>query len=219
MGGVYVIDAAVDEVLLIIKDSGLVPGTEAFNNYWTTNSSGPIISTSQSKMGLSSLYLNGSTNLISTNYDMPATYAAVSNKQRFAFPEDFTIEMWIRYSSIDVSNIMGIVDNSNGDASANIANPGWAIYKNVAGNLVFYQQWTGELLSISWSPIVDTWYHIAITRSGTTIRGFINGTVSGTTASYHSPLQISKRECPSTSLQGLGHNAVQTAGPSGSRLQ
>ena len=164
--------------------SGLVPGTEAFNNYWTTNSSGPIISTSQSKMGLSSLYLNGSTNLISTNYDMPATYAAVSNKQRFAFPEDFTIEMWIRYSSIDVSNIMGIVDNSNGDASANIANPGWAIYKNVAGNLVFYQQWTGELLSISWSPIVDTWYHIAITRSGTTIRGFINGTVSGTTASY-----------------------------------
>ena len=79
---------------------------------------------------------------------------------------------------------MGIVDNSNGDASANIANPGWAIYKNVAGNLVFYQQWTGELLSISWSPIVDTWYHIAITRSGTTIRGFITGTVSGTTASY-----------------------------------
>ena len=47
--------------------SGLVPGTKAFNNYWTTNSSGPIISTSQSKMGLSSLYLNGSTNLISTN--------------------------------------------------------------------------------------------------------------------------------------------------------
>jgi len=164
--------------------SGLVPGTEAFNNYWTTNSSGPIISTSQSKMGLSSLYLNGSTNLISTNYDIPAPYAAVSNKQRFAFPVDFTIEMWIRYSSINVSNIMGIVDNSNGDASANIANPGWAIYKNVAGNLVFYQQWTGELLSIPWSPIVDTWYHIAITRSGTTIRGFINGTVSGTTTSY-----------------------------------
>ena len=164
--------------------SGLVPGTEAFNNYWKTNSTGPIISTSQSKMGLSSLYLNGSTNLISTNYDIPAPSAAVSNKQRFAFPGDFTIEMWIRYSSIDVSNIMGIVDNSNGDASANIANPGWAIYKNVAGNLVFYQQWTGELLSISWSPIVDTWYHIAITRSGTTIRGFINGTVSGTTASY-----------------------------------
>ena len=37
--------------------------------------------------------------------------------------------------------------------------------------------------NVSWSPSVDTWYHIAVTRDGTNLKFFVDGTQVGTTKS------------------------------------
>jgi hypothetical protein len=40
---------------------------------------------------------------------------------------------------------------------------------------------TGTFANFSWSPIKDTWYHIAVTKEGTTVKFYVNGVQIGGT--------------------------------------
>ena len=53
------------------------------------------------------------------------------------------------------------------------------------GSLYFQQHGTDNEIAISktWSPSIDTWYHVALTRSGSTWRFFVDGTQIGTDGS------------------------------------
>lgn len=77
---------------------------------------------------------------------------------------------------------------------------GWYRFASITGNQTFIcrdadvtqfmVRWNDSAFSVfvagseyneTWSPSADTWYHIAISRSGSSLRFFINGTQIGTT--------------------------------------
>jgi hypothetical protein len=64
--------------------------------------------------------------------------------------------------------------------------------------LIFYTGNNGTLgtqFTFSWSPSTSTWYHVAITRSGTSLRAFVNGSQIGTTQTTSNSLTASGAFC------------------------
>ena len=124
-------------------------------------SSGVTASTAQRKFTTSdSFYFNGSNCYLQTN------------QANTAFgTRDFTLEAWVYMTS--VSGSRNIYD---GRTSANQAVP--TIYV-LDGTLYYYVAQSNRIDGGSVSA--DTWYHIAVARSGTSTKMFVNGTQVGST--------------------------------------
>ena len=130
------------------------------------------ISTAQSKFGGSSLYLDGTGDYL----NIADTYwnTAISSG-------DFTIEFWARLSSTAYQQILGTRDSGTN---------GWNVVHYGAGNensqFLFYfrdsagWQYVNLGQGTRTTPAQNTWYHIAITRSGNTWKLFLNGTAEDT---------------------------------------
>ena len=105
-------------------------------------------------------YFNGSTDYLYTSA------AAISTN-------DFTIECWFNTSSFSASP--AIIDyrttNTNG------AYP--LIYLDTTGAPIYYVSGAAKITGSSLS--LNTWYHIAVSRSGTSTKMFVNGTQVGST--------------------------------------
>ncbi len=113
------------------------------------------ISTAQSKFGGSSAYFDGT-----------GDYISFASNSDFSFGTgDFTVEFWLNCTR--AGNVI--------DYASNTPN----LYFDGSNNLVFY---AGGASRISTSGVVaNTWQHIALCRSGTSTRLFIDGTQVGST--------------------------------------
>ena len=110
-------------------------------------------------------YFNGSTDWLST----PST-------GQFAPTGDFTIECWFNMPSLP-----GTYYELFGNYNANIS-ACWEFEITSTGAFKFYN--SGGVASITTATGAikpNTWYHACMTRSGTTITGYINGVSVGTT--------------------------------------
>ncbi len=127
-----------------------------------TATSNTQVSTAYSKFGTGSA-LNQSTNGSLT----------VTNSTDFAFGTDnFTIEMWFLQTTIRTSTYY-LLDTRGGALTPVIyitGGSGWRYYTNGAIRISF-------TLSMS----INTWYHVAVCRSGTSTRFFVDGTQRGST--------------------------------------
>ncbi len=135
-----------------------------FNRSFTTRFGSPIISTEQSKFGGSSLKLNGSSSI----------FAADSSDLEL-LDSDFTFEFFVHPTA--ALNNVWLVSRWE---SSNFA---YQIYTNGSGKIVvdFRNSAGGVFTSTGTTTIpINVWTHIAIVRSGSSIKTYINGFLDAT---------------------------------------
>ena len=135
------------------------------------------LSTGQSKFGGSSLLLDGNSDYVSISDSYWNT----------AFDSgDFSVECWVRFDS-------GVLDGSTavefmatrGNSGGSSTN-GWGLRKYNDNFIAWYMRIGSSWVYLNYSQgtkttvSADTWYHVAVTRSGNTWKLFLNGTAEDT---------------------------------------
>ena len=126
------------------------------------------ISTSVSKFGGGSIYFPTTSSPYlqsqATTTSQPVTIAFAQN--------DFTVELWVYFATNNgtYNPFLRADAASNFDFGYNFS----------TGNLTYAA--ATALITTAWTPSLSTWYHLAVCRSGTSTRAFINGTQAGATA-------------------------------------
>jgi hypothetical protein len=140
--------------------------TDSSSNALTLTRGGsalPVISTAQSKFGGASIFLNGSGAI--SYLDIPAS-------SLFSFPSDFTFECWI-YVLTQGPIFGSTVIETAGNFTNGLVLRGDGTQTNWA--------WTVGGSGISGGALtLNAWNHLAVSRSGSTIRVFRDGVQEGT---------------------------------------
>jgi hypothetical protein len=169
-----------DTVLLIHSDT-----TDGATTFVDSSPSGRTVTagggadhaTAQKKFGSSSIELDGD--------DGDLTVASTSD---FAFPGDFTVDVWIRRTSPSTSYPYIFDFRPTG------SEPWPALYLH-SGDSYKLQYHVNAAVRITGGAIsTNTWYHIALVRSGSTTTLYLDGVSQGTwtdsTSFAASPLRI-----------------------------
>lgn len=137
------------------------------------------ISTSASKFGGSSIALDGTGDYVKID----ATYNST-----FSFTGDFTIEGWVNGSSF--GQYAAIATNWES---------GWYFAVWNGNSLYFYANGAQRVAATGLTFTTGTWYHVAVTRSGSTIRVFKDGTQVGSNGTLSGTVSA-------TDFTGIGAN-------------
>lgn len=142
------------------------------------NSAGMGGSASQGNTGADGRIILEKVKTSSLSLDGNGDYITVNAGSAVSLTGDFTIEFYVRFSSFaSYSTPFTLASGSGGGENY--------IQSATSGGTSFtWGGWGGTNLSAGTGFIVDTWYHLALCRSGSTIRSFKDGTqvASGTTS-------------------------------------
>lgn len=109
------------------------------------------------------------------------SYVQGINDAGFIFnSDDFTVELFVKFSSLPGSNTYSFVGNY-------YFNDGWVLqYRNDdgLGGRVRFSFGDSNYVDRSWSPTLNTWYHLAVSRNSGLLYIFIDGLQLGATASF-----------------------------------
>lgn len=165
--------------LTVIANTGLLMtfaeiGTHANSVFSDTSINGflPVTTGTVRYSGLSPFTNSypGSIRFYGTSYLTVATNAAFTYGTG-----DFTIEFWFRTSTTGTTRYL--VDQRNAGV-ANAVIP--TIYIDSSNNIQYYVSGANRISSGT-TIVLDTWYHVAVARTGTSTKMFINGFQQGAT--------------------------------------
>ena len=126
------------------------------------------ISTTQSKFGGSSMSFDGTGDYLVLGGNSSSGINAMGTG-------DFTIEFWLYANSVAATD-QGLIDMR--PASTNGYYPYLYMY---SGQITYWLNSTAVITSSAGAITTGTWYHVALSRSGSSNKLFINGTQSGST--------------------------------------
>jgi hypothetical protein len=131
----------------------------------TITATNVTVSTTQSRFGGASAFFDPAL----TTYNLEITPAT-----DFTFgTANFTVEMWVYVNNVAVLRNFW---------SSNSTSQSLFFYIQTNRSLNFYTDATGQINGLSGGIALNTWTHVALSRSSGTTRGFINGTQAFSTA-------------------------------------
>lgn len=125
------------------------------------------ISTTQSQWGGSSIAFDGTGDWLLSNVATPNLYAFGTG--------DFTIEMWARFAAVGSGAVHHFYDNRPASTDGAYT----TLRTNSSAQLEYVANGTARITGATLTTGV--WYHIAVCRSGTDTKLFVNGVQSGST--------------------------------------
>jgi formylglycine-generating enzyme required for sulfatase activity len=158
-------DASSASVTFQLTGNGSNGGTTFTDESAAANAitrNGTVYSTAQAKFGESSVYFDGSDDRLRIGAGNDADFNFGSG--------DFTIELYVRpngtTSRVPISFLGGSYCNAEG----------WSITLSTTFSFQTYNSGCNAVFNQSGGTIsANTWYHLAVTRSGSTIVGYLDG--------------------------------------------
>ena len=121
------------------------------------------IDTAQSKFGGASGLFNGA-----------GDYLSVPDSADWAFGTgDFTIDTWVRFnSSVGTEDFISHASDVNNYFRWRMSSSSQVVCNIESATVHINGSW-------SWTPSIDTWYHLALTRNGNNLDFYVNGVKIG----------------------------------------
>ena len=111
----------------------------------------------------------------------PSQYASISdaNQVGLDFSDAITLSTWVKFESDRASGNTSFI--AKRVSTGNQRSYRW--YMGSPSSLGF--EWMSTGLDgtgtyVTWNPATSTWYHLAVTKTGTTVKFYVNGTQQGT---------------------------------------
>jgi hypothetical protein len=126
---------------------------------------------------------SGSNSMSFPSASSNGAYMKFKTPQPFLFGTGaFTVEMWVR------ETVVGSYALYISDWSSSTGRSSWGFGRTSAlfssSELNFFAGTTYTSLRTPWTPTANVWYHVAVCRSGSSLRFFVDGTQLGTTFTY-----------------------------------
>jgi hypothetical protein len=159
------------------------------SNRFIDNSASPLTITVNGTPSVQRFNPFGTTTAYSTSviggsgyFDGSGDYLQVANNSAFDFSGDFTVECWLY---LENTNNQTFISKGGHNALGPDA-AGWALFIYTGQGLRFMTRNSGGTnvpVTVASTPQINTWMHVAVSRSGSSMRSFLNGTLVSTVTS------------------------------------